>query len=178
VPSAELPALLVRSACGLEEALRAGRGRSGRHREPEAAVPIRKYATPDNLISLSERSPSPPCRERSCVRIGCDRAGEFRREQGSCSPAEERRQSQGCSSARGEEFPRLIASAAARAGTRVEHRQSRRSFLPSPQRDRSGHREAVIGRRATSATTALSPRAAIPPRSSRGLSSRRRPRGR
>jgi hypothetical protein len=55
--------------------------------KPEPAVPIRKSATPDNLICLGERSPSPRCRERSCIRSGYDRAGEFRREQGSCSPS-------------------------------------------------------------------------------------------
>jgi hypothetical protein len=114
-------------------------------------VPILKSATPNNLICLGERNPSPRCRERRCIRSGYDRAGEFRREQGSCSPSRGEPAKGCCSSARGDEFPRLIGSTAEgeRQTSESSRRASaeRRSFHPSPQRDRSGRRSAGRCRR-------------------------------
>jgi hypothetical protein len=114
-------------------------------------VPILKSATPNNLICLGERNPSPRCRERRCIRSGYDRAGEFRREQGSCSPSRGEPAKGCCSSARGDEFPRLIGSTAEgeRQTSESSRRASaeRRSFHPSPQRHRSGRRSAGRRRR-------------------------------
>ena len=103
-------------------------------------------------IHVGGRSPSPRCRERRCIRSGYDRAGDFRREQGSCSLS------------RGE--PAIARLLLVRARRRVSpldrvhgwgerhtsdssRRASaeRRTFHPSPQRDRSGRRSAGRRRR-------------------------------